>query len=256
MESPPDRPGRARNTFMALHAPDSLEARIARWMQTGDGADAVFHEVGVVIESRRMYLTSRFGARIADEVVDDGLLKIWAAIQDGHFDPVKSFRPWLTTVLKNSCRDLGRKHRRRATAVFSDIEYESRQPDFQATSTDSPILDDDHNRRLIPMELERILAPENRLVFAIASGIADFLERTVVEHWCRECDPRLAVLDAIGELLESPLHGRQVKLAAVLRLRPATTRKRYERAAEKVAQQTTMPALRELILAGRRNASL
>lgn len=240
---------------MARHAPDSLEARIARWMETGEGADAVFNDVGMLVESRRMYLTGRFGARVADEVVDDGLLKIWNAIQRRHFDPGQSFGPWLTTVLKNSCRDLHRKNRRRATAVFSDIEHEARQPDFEDTVRDSPILDSDHNREFIPKELERILTPENRLVFVIASGIADFLDRPVLELWCQQCDPRLALLDAIGDLLGSPLHGRQVKLATVFGLRPDTTRKRYERAAEKVAQQTTLPALRDLILECRRNSA-
>lgn len=237
---------------MARHAPDSLEARIARWIETGDGADEVLNEVGVVIESRRIYLTSRFGARVADEVVDDALLKIWAALEEGLFDPAKSFRPWLTTVLKNSCRDLGRKNRRRATVVFSDIEQDARQPDFEATATESPIVDVDHGRLVVPAELERILTPENRLVFAIASGIADFLERPVVEGWCRECDARLHLLDAIDELLDGSLYGRQVKLAGVFNLRPDATRKRYERAAEKVAQQTTLPALRDLILECRR----
>lgn len=151
--------------------------------------------------------------------------------------------------------DLGRKNRRRATAVFSDIEHDMRQPDFEDTATGSPILDVDHGRQVIPAELERILAPENRLVFAIASGIADFLERPVLEGWCRECDARLHLLDAIDELLDGPLYGRQVKLAAVFNLRPDTTRKRYERAAEKVAQQTTLPALRNLILDCRRTSA-
>jgi DNA-directed RNA polymerase specialized sigma24 family protein len=236
---------------MAAHAPDSLEARIARWMETGDGADEVFHEVGLLIEARRNYLISRFGSLVADEVVDDGLQKIWAAVEAGHFDPAHSFGPWLNTVLKNSCRDLGRRTGRRAT-LFTDIEYDDHQPDFEDKATDSPVFDSHDNRRLIPDELERILNPESRLIFAVASGIADFLDRSVLERWCRQCAPQLALLDAITDLLDSPLHGRQVKLAAVFHLRPDTTRKRYERAAEKIAEKTVIVALRNLILEGRR----
>ena len=236
---------------MAQPAPDSLETRIARWKETGDGAEGVFRDVGLLIESRRRYLTNLFGPLVADEVVDDGLQKIWAAIEAGHFDPAQAFSPWLTTVLKNSCRDLGRKTTRRAT-LFTDIEYNDRVPDFEDTGTDALVLDSHENRRLIPDELEQILDPESRLIFVVASGIADFLDRSVLDRWCRQCDPQLALCDVIPRLLDGPLHGRLVKLAVAFQLRPDTTRKRYERVSGKVAEQTTIITLRKLIIVGRR----
>jgi DNA-directed RNA polymerase specialized sigma24 family protein len=236
---------------MAQPAPDSLETRIARWRETGDGADGVFRDVGLLIESRRRYLTNLFGPLVADEVVDDGLQKIWAAIEAGHFDPAQAFSPWLTTVLKNSCRDLGRKTTRRAT-LFTDIEYNDRVPDFEDTATDALVLDSHENRRLIPDELEQILDPESRLIFAVASGIADYLDRSVLDRWCRQCDPQLALCDVMPGLLDGPLYGRLVKLAVAFQLRPDTTRKRYERVSGKVAEKTTIIALRKLIIVGRR----
>ena len=239
---------------MARHAPDSLEARIARWLETGVGADDVFREVALLVENRRNYLTGRFGALVADEVVDDGLRKIWAGVAAGKYDPGQSFRPWLNTVLINGCRDLGRKKGRRAT-LFTDIGTDDRQPDFVGESTAAPVLDTHENRRLIPEELERILAPEGRVIFAVASGIADFLELPVLQRWCLQCDAGPALFDTVVTLIAGPLHGRQVKLAAAFGLRPNTHRKRYERAAEMVARTTTIVALRKLVAAGRRAAA-
>ena len=150
-----------------------------------------------------------------------------------------------------------RKHGRRAV-LFTDLERADSDgfvTDFADATTHEPIRDRDETPRLIAAELERILDPEPRVLFAAASGIVDYLPPAIVERWCGECHAVPQPLDAVVGLLGTPLHGRQAKLAAAFGLREATARKRYERSARRVAEATTIVALRDLILARRRGPS-
>ena len=59
----------------------------------------------------------RWGARPddADDVVQEVLLKLLAAMKSFDYDPVRSFRAWLKTVTQNAWNDYVRSHRREST---------------------------------------------------------------------------------------------------------------------------------------------
>lgn len=238
---------------MADDSPETLEPRIARWLASGAGESELFRDLGILIESYRRRLAARFGDRAADEAVDDGLERIWAALKAGQFNPSRSIRPWISTVLKNRCRDLLAEHARHAT-LFGDIrgdDSEDRHPDFADPHTLAPVLDENMMATRVPAELERILDPAHRLLFAVAAGIADRLDRPLLDRWCDEHGGR-AFRAAIDDIIGTPLHGRQKKLAAAFEIREATGRKRFERAAQRVADATKFDLLRDLALIGRK----
>ena len=59
----------------------------------------------------------RWGARPVDaeDVAQDVLLKLLAAMKTFQYDPGRSFRAWLKTVTRNAWNDLGKAYRREST---------------------------------------------------------------------------------------------------------------------------------------------
>ena len=59
----------------------------------------------------------RWGSRPedAEDVAQEVLLKLLAAMRGFEYDPGRSFRAWLKTVTRNAWNDLGKAHRREST---------------------------------------------------------------------------------------------------------------------------------------------
>jgi RNA polymerase sigma-70 factor (ECF subfamily) len=81
----------------------------------------------------------RWGSRPedAEDVAQEVLLKLLAAMKTFQYDPARSFRAWLKTVTQNAWHDFGKSHRRESTA----------DPDrFRAILDSRAALDDLRNR--------------------------------------------------------------------------------------------------------------
>lgn len=241
---------------MSRHAPDSLETRIQRWMDTGGDEHGLLLEIDGVVERHRHRLYAKFGEHVAADVVGEGTDKAWKAIEAGLYDPTQSFNRWLGAVLANACRDARRKARRRPPPLSQFTGDESGGVGPEPVTPDDHVetVDLDEVGAQWIEELERLLKPESRVVFVVAYGIADHIDRPVLVQWCRECDRGDSFIDAIDAVIALPIHGRQARLAEVLDLRDFTLRKRLGRAAETLAGSTVIGSLRELIL-GRSRAA-
>lgn len=234
---------------MTADGHDTIEALIARWLETGEGEAPLLRQIDNAIASLRTLLAARFGEQIADDVVESASFHVWRKLQARRYDPNRTFRSWLVVVLKNRCRDAIRKARRRPasfTSVFS-ADPESQPPDITAPTPVLRLTDRAEAFQSLAAEIDRILQPAECIVFAVAAGIADHVSAEQLDSWCRAHDPRDAFRRSISQLLAVPIYGRQIELAPLLGLRPATCRKRYQRATEKLAARTTDERLRRLI---------
>ena len=68
----------------------------------------------------------------ADDVTQDVLLKLLAAIRQFEYDPARSFRAWLKTVTNNALTDFARARRRQESRVQGKVEWLAESPDAMA----------------------------------------------------------------------------------------------------------------------------
>ncbi len=85
--------------------------------------------------ARRVAYTVLEDREDADDAAQEGFLSAWQAI--GRYDPRRSFRPWLMSIVVNAARDLRRRRRVRATDSLDGIDAASRDdPAREAGATD------------------------------------------------------------------------------------------------------------------------
>jgi RNA polymerase sigma-70 factor (ECF subfamily) len=114
----------------------------------------------------------RWGSRPADaeDVAQEVLLKLLAAMKTFQYDPGRSFRAWLKTVTQNAWNDFAKSHRREAT----------RDPEsFQAILDSRAALDDlrsriedAYDRELLDLAMRRVekrVKPANWRAFQLTA---------------------------------------------------------------------------------------
>ncbi len=97
----------------------------------------------------------RWGARPddADDVVQEVLVKLLAAMKSFDYDPDRSFRAWLKTVTQNAWTDFVRSHRREST---EDPEWFRALLDSRAALDDlSGRMEDAFDRELLEIAMRR-----------------------------------------------------------------------------------------------------
>jgi DNA-directed RNA polymerase specialized sigma24 family protein len=225
---------------------DTIEARIARWLETGEGRDDVFAAVSDLIESRHNKFSRIYGEWVTAEALKDAAGRVFLKIKAGRYTAGRPFRPWLKTVLKNRIIDILRKEKRRGETPTEPDAAETRRTDGDINDQTTDVVRDVSQAELVSLtvlEMERRLRPDNRVIFAVASGLAEHLDRPVLDRWCAECDCGTTLRAVVDELLELPVHGRQTRLAAALGLKPNTCIQRFRRAAAELAQSPLLRAL-------------
>lgn len=239
----------AEELSMGADNADTIEVRISRWMTTGEGEHSLLLDITALVEQQRDRLYAKFGEHNARDVVDAGAGHIWEEVKSGKFDCSRSFSPWLSVVLRNACSDERRRRKRHAkpfTVVFQD-DYDDGVAESPDTADDLSI---DYRVRIanVASELERLLDDaEKRLLFAVAAGLAEHLDRAVLDRWCAEIKHLPGLRSAIYELLQTPVHGRQEALAPHLNITAAACRKRFQRAWEKLEIIPLFKDLRRLM---------
>jgi|688.fasta_scaffold626035_2 DNA-directed RNA polymerase specialized sigma24 family protein len=234
---------------MSSDPEDTIEDRIARWLETGEGESSLVADIADCVERYRARLYAKFGEHVASEAVDAGAGHVWEKLKLGKFDHAKSFYSWLSVVLKNACRDAKRRRKRHAkpfSAVFNEGDGDQTM-DFPEAAVGCEAAADAGDMASIVVELERLLDAENCLIFAAASGLAEHLDGGVLDRWCAEIVGKPMIRSALDELLKTPVHGRQEALALLLDIRPATCRQRFKRATAKLAQSPRLQKLRRLL---------
>ena len=253
------RAAAAPGSRMGSEPEDTIEARIARWLETGEGEAALMVDLQALIESWRRRYQLDHGPAVGGTAIDEALGLVWERIKGGFYDPKLRFTAWLKVVLDNKCTDSHRKTGR-GPILFAKLGRPNRdQTDPQVADEtdefDSVILTEFVDQAA--QDIERFLDPSERLIFSVASGIADLLDRPLIDRWIAACHPgdtptaisrRSELRSAIDNVLDSQFHGRQTKLAAAFGLRPDACRQRYTRIAHRLAEQTNVAGLRRLIL--------
>ena len=114
----------------------------------------------------------RWGSRPedAEDVAQEVLLKLLAAMKTFQYDPARSFRAWLKTVTQNAWHDFTKSHRREST---QDMER------FQAIPDSRPALDDlrsriedAYDRELLELAMRRVekrVKPANWRAFQLTA---------------------------------------------------------------------------------------
>jgi DNA-directed RNA polymerase specialized sigma24 family protein len=229
---------------MGSGSEDTIEARIARWLETGECRDDVFAAVSDLIESRRNHFSQVYGERVTAEALEDAAGRVFLKIKAGRYTAGRPFRPWLKTVLKNRIFDILRKEKRRGETPTEPHAAGTRRTGGDIDRTTDVVRDVSQAElvSLTVVEMERRLRPDNRVIFAVASGLAEHLDRPVLDRWCAECDCGTTLRAVVDELLELPVHGRQTRLAAALGLKPNTCIQRFRRAATELAQSPLLRA--------------
>ena len=235
-------------SHMSAETEDTIEVRIARWLETGEGEDSLIGDIAALVEGNRGRLRKRFGEQIAHDVVESGADRVWQKLRGWTFISWRSFSPWLSVVLRNACRDERRRQKRHAKP-FSAISEDDHGDQALSPSENAgqSSLDDGIQIAEVVKEVERLLDAENRLIFAVAAGLAEHLDRPVLDRWCAEIERIPSLRSAIDELLETPVFGRQEALAPLFDIRPATCRKRFQRATEKLADSPLLKKVRRLL---------
>lgn len=230
---------------MSFDSEETIESRIARWLETGDGQDDVFRAVTKLIEARHRYFSDIYGERVTTEALDDAPGRVFLEIRAGRFTAGRPFRPWLKIVLRNRIFDILRQEKRRAEKFPIHDKAETVRDDADIDRTINVAQDALQADLLVRVvaELEHLLRSDNRLIFAVASGLAEHLDRPVLDRWCAACNCGLPLREVVDELLELPIHGRLSRLAAAFGLKPNTCIKRFHRAAEDLAKS---PLLKDL----------
>jgi RNA polymerase sigma-70 factor (ECF subfamily) len=87
------------------------------------------------VAHRVAYLITRSTAD-ADDALQEGTVRAWRAI--GRFDPERSFRPWFTTLVANSARNVARTgSRREALRLRVPADTPPRGPEESAVSSEA-----------------------------------------------------------------------------------------------------------------------
>jgi RNA polymerase sigma-70 factor (ECF subfamily) len=90
----------------------------------------------------------------ADDVVQDVLVKLLAAIRKFHYDPERSFRAWLKTVTQHALSDFGASRRRHAHQTSASIDEVAASV---AAQTDlEQQLEDAFDAELVELAMHRI----------------------------------------------------------------------------------------------------
>jgi DNA-directed RNA polymerase specialized sigma24 family protein len=236
---------------MSSDSENTIEDRIARWLATGDGQDDVFLAITKLIESRRFRFSQRYGERVTAEAFEDAAGRVFLKIRAGRYNAGRPFRPWLTVVLRNRIFDILRKEERRGGTVFDPDDRErNRIPDDDDTADVVGAVCQNELLARVVAELERLLVPDKRVLFAVTAGLAEHLDRSVLDRWCAAMqmpdEERPGFRAAIDDILATPVHGRQEPLAAVYGIREDACRKRFQRVAEELAKSPLLRALTRL----------
>jgi DNA-directed RNA polymerase specialized sigma24 family protein len=234
---------------MSSDSEETIEARIARWLETGEGEHSLIGDITALVELNRGRLYAKFGEDKARDVVDAGPSHIWEELKLGKFDCSRRFSPWLSVVLRNACEDERRRRKRHARSFSDMIRDDDGNKTIESLVVEScgeTTVDASHIAHVVK-ELERLFDEENCLLFATAAGLADHLPKTVLDCWCAGIDGKAGLRSAIDELLKTPVYGRQEALSLLLDMRPATCRKRFQRASEKLAESPLLKELRNLL---------
>jgi hypothetical protein len=234
---------------MSSDSGEAIETRISRWLETGEGQDDVFRAVTKLIEARHKYFSDLYGERVTTEALNDAPGRVFLKIRAGRFTAGRPFRPWLKIVLRNRIFDVLRQEERRAETFPLSANTEAIRTGADIDRTTNVAQDASQAELLIGVvaELERLLRPDNRVIFAVASGLAEHLDRPVLDRWCAACNCGPPLREVIDELLELPIHGRQSRLAAAFGLKPNTCIKRFQRAAEDLAKSPRLKNLRNIL---------
>lgn len=241
--------GVAKESYMGADNIDTIEVRISHWMKTGEGEHSLLVDITALVEQQRERLYAKFGEQNARDVVDAGAGHIWEEVKSGKFDCSRSFSPWLSVVLRNACSDERRRRKRHAkpfTVVFHD-DYDDEVAESPDAAGDLSI---DYRVRIanVAAELERLLEDaEKRLIFAVAAGLAEHLDRAVLDRWCEGIKHLPGLRSAIDELLQTPVHGRQEALAPHFAITSAAIRKRFQRAWEQLETSPLFKGLRRRV---------
>ena len=233
--------------------PDTIEARIAHWQQTGENDAAVRREIYEVMLEQERSLARAYGEQIARDVVES-----YAIIQEKtetHFDATRRFRPWLRRVLVNRCIDVYRSKPKQPDGKSVDIEFD-KQPvqlflddELAETLADTTATIAHAIAKLIANCLKR---PYQRLIFSGASGIARFLSLEVLIEWCRDSGRDPAMAEDVQRIAADKTHGRLASLAHILGSREDTVRQNFKRAFAKVTEKGAHPLIIQLIRSRRK----
>jgi RNA polymerase sigma-70 factor (ECF subfamily) len=90
----------------------------------------------------------------ADDVVQDVLVKLLAAIQKFKYDPARSFRAWLKTVTQNALCDFVAARKKAPAPIAASIELLSESDD--ARSDLEQRLEDAYDSELLELAIERV----------------------------------------------------------------------------------------------------
>jgi DNA-directed RNA polymerase specialized sigma24 family protein len=233
--------------------PDTIEARIAHWQQTGENDAAVRRDIYEVMLEQERSLARAYGEQIARDVVES-----CALIQEKtrtHFDASRRFRPWLRKVLVNRCIDVYRNHDTPPPGIHVQVGFD-KQPvqlflddELADTLIDKTATIAHAIAKLIADCLKR---PYQRLIFSGATGVARFLSLEVLIEWCRDSgrDPAIAV--AVQRVAAEQPHGRLASLANILGSREDTVRQNFKRACAKVTEKGEHPLILQLIRSRRK----
>ena len=114
----------------------------------------------------------RWGSRPddADDIVQEVLLKLLAAMRSFDYDPDRSFRAWLKTVTQNAWTDFVRSHRREST---EDPEWFRALLDSRAALDDlRGRMEDAFDRELLGLAMHRVekrVKPANWRAFQLTA---------------------------------------------------------------------------------------
>jgi DNA-directed RNA polymerase specialized sigma24 family protein len=259
-----------------------IETLIARWMESGEGEDEMLRALMILLPTFRRSLAAEFCSQVVLDVVGedlkpgegvkvgDGLDKLYKEIKKGNYSPDRPFGGWCHTVLRNACRDVRRRNRRRRrheipqailrneVTGFQDLERMVMPEEIEDESATVFGMD---RVAAVVADLERSLDAGQRIVFTLATGLAGSVDRPTFERWCRNSKTPERAIEALDRVAGAPEYGRQKRLAEIFGIGEAAFRQRVSRAAERLRMTATVPEFRKWLEsrckpAGRRQESL